>query len=45
VHDHARGAQAQRVDGHQPHDRHLPQRCAHPAEFLRFIDISGAKEL
>ena len=29
VHDHARGAQAQRVDGHEPHDRRVPERCAH----------------
>jgi len=46
VHDHTRGAQAQRVDDHQPHDRHLPQPTPRTrAEFLRFIDISGAKQL
>jgi GTP cyclohydrolase I len=29
VHDHPRGAQARRLDGHQPHDRLVQERCPH----------------
>ncbi len=30
MHDHARGAQARRVDGHQQNGRHVSRRCQHP---------------